>query len=183
MSTDQLPDLVTEVTVPTGPDRAFALFVDEIGAWWPLAGFSSGGADSSVAFERAPDGRPARLVETLADGTTTDWGTVTAWDPPHAVAFTWHPGARADAATQVEVTFAPATSDDTGDGRADHDGSSSTLVVLTHSGWDARSDAPSARARYETGWDVVLAPFIDRTTDEPGPGRTPPVSSTEEGPA
>ncbi|WP_454042130.1 SRPBCC domain-containing protein [Cellulosimicrobium sp. Marseille-Q8652] len=147
MSTAPLPDLVKTVTVPARPDRAFAVFVDEVGAWWPLAGFSVGGASSSVAFERDPDGRATRLVETLADGGSTDWGTVTRWDPPHALAFTWHPGERADAATRVEVTFAS-------DGDA-------TVVVLTHSGWEARADGAAARTHYATGWELVLQPFVE----------------------
>jgi uncharacterized protein YndB with AHSA1/START domain len=147
MSTAPLPDLVTTVTVPARPDRAFAVFVDEVGAWWPLAGFSVGGASSSVAFERDPDGRATRLVETLADGGSADWGTVTRWDPPHSLAFTWHPGEQADAATRVEVTFTP-------DGDA-------TVVALTHSGWEARADGGAARTRYGTGWKLVLQPFAE----------------------
>jgi uncharacterized protein YndB with AHSA1/START domain len=145
--------LVKTVTVPVPPERTFAVFVDELGAWWPLGAFSVGGETSTAAFTRDADGRATRLVETLADGTVTDWGRVTRWDPPHAVAFTWHPGERADAATDVEVTFAPA-----GEG---------TDVVLTHSGWSARSDGGGARERYEGGWDLVLAPFADRTRSAP----------------
>ncbi|WP_435737858.1 SRPBCC domain-containing protein [Cellulosimicrobium sp. PMB13] len=147
MSTAPLPDLVKTVIVPARPDRAFAVFVEEVGAWWPLAGFSVGGASSSVAFERDPDGRATHLVETLADRGTAVWGAVTRWDPPHALAFTWHPGERADAATRVEVTFTP-------DGDA-------TAVVLTHSGWEARADGEGARTRYDTGWELVLKPFAE----------------------
>ncbi|OLT52285.1 SRPBCC domain-containing protein [Cellulosimicrobium sp. CUA-896] len=145
MSTAPVLDLVKTVTVPAPPARAFAVFVDEIGAWWPLGGFSVGGATSTVAFERDDDGRATRLVETLADGRAADWGTVTRWEPPRAVAFTWHPGERADAATHVEVTFTP-----------DGDG---TLVCLLHGAWAARSDGAAARERYDTGWEAVLAPF------------------------
>ena len=43
-----------------------------------------------------------QIVETLADGRTSVWGTVTTWDPPHHVAFTWHPGRPA-----AEKTFSP----------------------------------------------------------------------------
>jgi uncharacterized protein YndB with AHSA1/START domain len=147
MSTAPIPELVKTVTVPGGPEHAFAVFVDQIGAWWPLADFSVGGTSSTVAFERDPEGGATQIVETLADGTTTGWGAVTRWDPPHALAFTWHPGERADAATRVEVTFTP-------DGGA-------TLVVLTHSGWDAREDGQGARASYDRGWAAVLAPFAE----------------------
>ena len=140
--------LVKSLAVPAAPERAFAVFVDELAAWWPLGAFSVGGETSTAAFERDADGRAVRLVETLADGTTTDWGRVTRWDPPHAVAFTWHPGERADAATDVEVAFSPF-----GEG---------TDVVLTHSGWSARHDGAGARDRYDGGWELVLAPFAER---------------------
>lgn len=147
---NQEPDLVKTLTVPVAPDRAFAVFVDDLDAWWPLGSFSVGGETSSAAFERDADGRATRLVERLADGTTADWGRVTRWDPPHVVAVTWHPGERADAATLVEVRFSPA---DAG-----------TDVVLTHSGWDALTDGAGARGRYEGGWDAVLAPFAERAS-------------------
>lgn len=145
MSSAPGTDLVKTVTVAARPDRAFAVFVDDVGAWWPLGGFSVGGDSSSVAFARDAEGRATRLVETLTDGGTTDWGAVTRWEPPHAVAFTWHPGERADAATHVEVTFTP-----------DGDG---TLVRLVHGGWAARSDGAAASESYDTGWERVLAPF------------------------
>jgi hypothetical protein len=32
---------------------------------------------------------------------------VTEWDPPNAVAFTWHPGRGEDEATSVKVAFGP----------------------------------------------------------------------------
>ena len=33
-----------------------------------------------------------QIVERSADGETAVWGTVTQWEPPVGVAFTWHPG-------------------------------------------------------------------------------------------
>ena len=71
--------LVKSLAVPAAPERAIAVFVDELAAWWPLGAFSVGGETSTAAFERDADGRAVRLVETLADGTTTDWGRVTRW--------------------------------------------------------------------------------------------------------
>lgn len=32
-----------------------------------------------------------RIVETRSGGRTDVWGTVTAWEPPRLVGFTWHP--------------------------------------------------------------------------------------------
>jgi uncharacterized protein YciI len=68
---------------------------------------------------------------------------VSRWDPPEAVAFSWHPGYSADRASRVEVTFAAA-------------GSGQTLVTLTHTGWEAFADPAAARAEYDQGWPFVL---------------------------
>ena len=83
----------------------------------------------------------------LADGTTSVWGTVTSWDPPHAVAYAWHAGTPVAEATSVEVTFTP-------------DEHGHTVVELVHSGWDNRPDGAAARAGYETGWNPVLKHYV-----------------------
>ena len=73
------------------------------------------------------------------------WGTVTRWDPPDSVAFTWHPGRTADAASQVSVAFEAA------DGK--------TLVRLEHTGWEIFADPVAAREKYGHGWPAVLDGF------------------------
>ncbi len=129
------------VTVPAAPDRAFELFTARFGDWWPLATHSVG-ADraAGVSFGAGVGGT---IVETLADGTTSVWGTVTRWDPPDRVAFSWHAGTPEADAGLVEVTFTAT-------------GSGSTLVELVHTGWENRPDGASARASYQTGWDAVI---------------------------
>src|SRR6185437_6939068 len=49
--------------------------------------------------------RQGRRGERSADGEAVVWGTVTRWEPPAAVAFTWHPGRPAQRASYVAVTF------------------------------------------------------------------------------
>jgi hypothetical protein len=89
--------------IPGSPIRAWlADPAPWIGQWWPLAEKSVYGAAATVAFE---DGR---LVERSADGLAAVWGTVIRWEPPDAVAFSWHPGQPAERASHVEVTFAAA---------------------------------------------------------------------------
>jgi uncharacterized protein YndB with AHSA1/START domain len=78
------------VTVPAAPQRAFELFTAHMHEWWPLATHSVGAVDAvSVTFG---GGAGAAILETVADGTTSVWGTITHWEPPYRVAFTWHPG-------------------------------------------------------------------------------------------
>jgi uncharacterized protein YndB with AHSA1/START domain len=132
------------VTVPAAPQRAFELFTAHLHEWWPLATHSVGGDQAAgVAFG---DGVGGEIVETLADGTTSVWGTVTDWKPPHRVAFSWHAGTPVAEATLVEVTF---TEDEPG----------STVVRLVHSGWERRPDGASIREGYESGWDPVIARY------------------------
>lgn len=137
------------VTVPVSPPRAFELFTARIGEWWPLATHSVGqGQATGVVFGAAVGGQ---IVESLADGTKSVWGTITGWDPPHRVAYTWHAGTPAAEATSVEVTFT-----------AGEDGQ--TVVELVHSGWDSRPDGSAARAGYENGWDQVVGCFVRQLT-------------------
>lgn len=90
----QLAPLRKEVRVPQGIHEAFRLFTEEIGSWWPLASHSVGGERSrSVEVETRVGGR---IVEVFTDDDGRDatavWGTVVAWDPPHRLRITWHPG-------------------------------------------------------------------------------------------
>ena len=89
-----------------------------------------------------------RIVETAPDGTEHLWGTVTAWEPPDRLAFTWHPGRTADTRQEVEITFLP-----------DGDGA---RVSLVHSGWERLGErAADVRRNYEGGWGIVLGRYAD----------------------
>jgi uncharacterized protein YndB with AHSA1/START domain len=75
------------------------------------------------------------------------------WDPPHRLAFTWHPGRPHGPLTEVDVTFQP-----------DDDG---TQVLLRHSGWERLGDAAgSARESYDSvgGWTMVVDSFVRHAT-------------------
>jgi uncharacterized protein YndB with AHSA1/START domain len=82
------------------------------------------------------------IVETAADGRRAVWGTVTAWEPPHRLAFTWHAGHGPEAAGRIVVTF------------AEH--AQGTLVRLEHGGWEVYADPEAAREEYRHGWALVL---------------------------
>jgi hypothetical protein len=148
MSVEQeLAPLVKKVRVPVGPERAFEVFTAEMSTWWPLA-------THSVAREKARDVRfegavGGRIVEYDADGEVGSWGTVSDWDPPKSVSFTWHPGSDPQQAGLVTVTF---TAVDDG-----------TEVELVHTGWERRPDGVRARASYDTGWAYVLAQYAAGT--------------------
>lgn len=134
-----IPPIRREVLIELGVEEAFELFTDGIGTWWPLERLSVFAESSSVGFK---DGR---LIET-ADERTTEWGTVTEWKPGERLSFTWHPGAEAEKASAVTVTFRPR-------------GAGETAVILEHSGWEVFDDPGAARSEYESGWPMVLEEF------------------------
>ncbi len=121
------------------PAEAFALFTDDIGAWWPLATHGVYGDGGTVGFEGD------RLVERSADGEESVWASVTAWEPGGRLVLEWHPGRTSDDATEVEVLF---LADDAG-----------TRVEVLHRGWD-RFGAKAERMRRTYGgphaWGTVL---------------------------
>jgi uncharacterized protein YndB with AHSA1/START domain len=86
------------------------------------------------------------LVETLSDGTTSVWGSVLESDPPHRIVFSWHAGRSADDATRLELTF---TASDNG----------TTILGLSHSGWERWADGEARARGYNGGWDIVVAAY------------------------
>jgi len=93
-------------------EEAFRLFTERFGDWWP------DGEASEREIEPWTDGK---IIERTESGEERDWGTVTAWEPPKRLAFTWHPESGADGASSVEVEFT-----------VEADG---TRVTVTHSDW------------------------------------------------
>lgn len=139
-----VPPVVRSVVVRLAPAEAFALFTQEMRAWWPFAGHSCGDDDAvDVQFEARAGGT---VTEIGRHGERWAWGTLTEWDPPRAFAMRWHPGLPADEATVLRVSFAE---------RAE-----GTEVQVHHSGWAARGAAAQARRdQYDGGWPHVLAAF------------------------
>lgn len=145
--------LVKTVTVATGAARTFELFTAHMTRWWPLPTHSVAGDEAIAVTMPSEVGAP--IVETTSDGSRHTWGTLTRWEPPVEVAFTWHPGQSPSQATRVSVRFRPV---DEG-----------TEVVLTHEAWDARQDGAAARDNYERGWEVVLGRFAELVSSPQAP--------------
>lgn len=141
------PPLLKAVTVKASPEQAFRRFTDELASWWPLQSHSVGeGAAETVVMEGRVGGR---IVERIRGGREAVWGTVTAWEPPRRVAFTWHPGAEPATAQDVEVRFTPV-----GGG---------TRVELEHRGFERLGRlARRARRGYPLGWAYVLGLYAGR---------------------
>jgi uncharacterized protein YndB with AHSA1/START domain len=149
MSTGLPPDLPPvrhRIVVPLAPDDAFALFTAGIARWWPFNSHScSGDAALDVEFEARVGGA---VTEVARDGDRHSWGTLTAWEPPHRLAMTWHPAQTAAHATLLTVRFGAVEG--------------GCAITIEHGGWSARGDTADAdRKAYEQGWVFVLGRYAD----------------------
>jgi uncharacterized protein YndB with AHSA1/START domain len=151
MVTKEIAPVVRKVEVPCSPDEAFRIFTEQIGSWWPARTHSVGRESvASVTMECRAGGR---VFETLTDGTTYDWGTITDWDPPRWFGMNWSPSPEPRPLTQVEVRFEASAG--------------GTRVELTHTGWEhLDEDAVQRRDNYADGWTTVLDVFVRRAEAE-----------------
>jgi hypothetical protein len=139
-----LPPIIKSIQVSLPPDQAFDLFTRRMGEWWPLHthACSPYALKAPARSVHVPDLVGGTVVETMSNGSTAPWGTVTEHLPAKRFAMTWHPGYEPELATYLSIDFVPE-----GGG---------TRITLTHSGWDARPDPAAARENYDGGWDGVL---------------------------
>jgi len=137
--TGGIAEIQKTIEVDVAHQRAFAVWTEEVGAWWPLAEHSLGQADAAgCAYEPGIGGR---VFETANNGDQHLWGTIQVWEPPRRLAHSWHPGRPLSDRTMVLVTFTPLAPN-------------RTRLTLTHSGW--REGDEERRAAYDTGWGHLL---------------------------
>ena len=134
------------VTVDVPIETAFSVFTEQVGAWWPLATKSVGQEDSiGLVIEPQVGGR---VYEQVRSGEEHEWGEVFAWEPPHLLAFTWHPGRGPETHQEVEVRLTAS-----GDG---------TRLDLEQRGWERLvATAEEIPEHYESGWDEVLSRYAE----------------------
>jgi uncharacterized protein YndB with AHSA1/START domain len=148
MNETVLAPVVRTVHVEVPADRAFHVFTENFGEWWPLEmhGIYGDKAETAVIEPRAG----GRVFERSVDGDEVPWGEVIDYDPPGRIVLAWKPNSEPTPPTTVEVTF---TADATG-----------TQVVLTHTGWELLGDAADeARQSYHEGWVPTLQRFVQAT--------------------
>ena len=142
MTVGTLPPVLRSVVVGRPPEDAFRIFTERIGDWWPL-GSHSVYEDESAGVALAP-GPGGRIVERSRSGEECAWGEILLWEPPHRLAYTWHPGYEpGEPATEVELRFTAVAG--------------GTRVELEHRGWEALGGrAVRTREDYAEGWPRVL---------------------------
>jgi uncharacterized protein YndB with AHSA1/START domain len=135
------------LTVNCSPERAFQVFTGEVESWWPAKTHSiHHDKVTSVVLEPREGGE---MYEVAEGGEREHWASVLVYEPPRRLVLAWQVNPDTDAPTEIEVTF-------TADGEG-------TRVELEHRNWEqAGESAPGMRDNYDTGWDVVLAPFVEK---------------------
>ncbi len=149
MTERTIAPVMRTVTVRCSVERAFRVFTEEIGSWWPFDVHSRAVYDrdgEGVKAETAViEGRAGgRVYEVMSDGTEGSWGEVLVWEPPHRLVLAWKPNARPpEQATELEIRFAADGSD--------------TRVDLEHRSWERLGpDAMESREDYANGWPLVF---------------------------
>jgi uncharacterized protein YndB with AHSA1/START domain len=144
MTETVLTPVVCTVDIAAPRDRVFELFTtaERLVEWWPEA----------ATFEAREGGQVKLHFEGRGDVT----GTVTRFEPPSALGFTWVRGAAPDITTQVDVELSEL--DDGG-----------TRVELRHTGWEAVPEDQVAewRAIHEAGWNFFLGCLRDLAEGRP----------------
>jgi uncharacterized protein YndB with AHSA1/START domain len=155
-----------ETTVDAQPADAFAAFSDGINAWWPRELTWSGGMLERIAIEPRVGGF---CHEIGSGGMRLDWGRVSAWEPPHRLAFSWQvgpdrvPEVNPARASQVEVRFAAASAE-------------RTRVSVVHDGWERHGEGGAAyRDQFEASgaWPRMLEAYaatVARRAEAPWSG-------------
>ncbi len=158
--------ILVSLRVAAAPERAFDVFVREIGAWWqPNALFQFTPRPPGVlAFEPKLGGR---FTETFADGAIFEIGRITVWEPGTRLGFTWRQASFSpEQETRVEVRFDPMEDE--------------TRVTVEHFGWDAIPDDHAARHRFPDAvflqrhgewWRTLLASYLFKIKRPIPPGR------------
>ena len=131
--------------------HAFAVFTEQLGAWWPLKTHHIGAHPAQTAIIEPRAG--GRWFERSSDGVECDWGRVLVWEPPHRIVLSWD----IDAAwkydpklgTEVEVRFIS-------------EGPRTTRVELEHrrlERYGAQAETMQATFESEGGWSGILRGF------------------------
>lgn len=132
-------EVIAEVIVPQPPERAFALFTSEVDSWWRRGDRYGGSEVRGHRFEPFVGGRFLEILDER-EGVL---GTITVWDPPEHLEFTWRQGNwDRDEVTRVEVSFTAVPS--------------GTRVRLRHYGFDAIRSDVGCDVGYEHGWRELL---------------------------
>jgi Activator of Hsp90 ATPase homolog 1-like protein len=150
--TETIQPVRASVVVGVDQKRAFDVFAHEMTSWWPASHHIGQAPIHEIVIEPFVGGR---WYTTHTDGSQTETGVVTAYDPPHGFTVTWQISNqwefRDGFVTTVELRFTP-----TDDGR--------TLVELEHRDLEAYGDkAAQMKETFEgpDAWGGMLQTYAE----------------------
>jgi uncharacterized protein YndB with AHSA1/START domain len=145
----------TSIVVDAPADRAFAVFTEDIGSWWPADHHIIEAPLAEMVFEAREGGD---VYDRGTDGSECRWASVLAYEPPERLVISWNINrswkVEPDLArrSEVEVRFVP-------------ESENRTRVELEHrhldrhgDGWEAMRDGVGS----PDGWGGVLRHFDER---------------------
>lgn len=140
-----LDPIVKTIEVPCSQEKAFKVFVNDMGNWWPLdkrcMSMKDGQSAKSLQVEAKLGGK---IVEISQDDTEHFWGTFKTFNPHDSVSMNFHMGMPPENASLVEVQFTAL-------------GAEQTRVQLTQSNFEAFGDmAEMMRGGYGSGWVIIF---------------------------
>jgi uncharacterized protein YndB with AHSA1/START domain len=152
MSQQTYAPVTRSITVPAPQERAFKVFTEQFGSWWPKE-YSIGEADmADFVLEPKAGGR---WYEVGVDGKECDSGRVIAYEPPDRVVIAWH----LDGAWQYDPDPTHASEFEV---RFISDGTNSTRIELEHRNFERHGDgAPAVHGGVDNpqGWTYCLQLF------------------------
>lgn len=156
MTTQTAETSVRESIVVAAPaERAFTVFTEGIGSWWPPGHHILEAELAEMVFEPRVGGH---IYDRGVDGSECRWARVLAYEPPTRVVISWDIGLQwqletdPERTSEIEIRFVA-------------EGPARTRVELEHRhldrhgpGWEAMRDAVGS----PDGWRVGLERFADR---------------------
>ena len=137
------------IGVDVPPERAFEIFVERVGQWWPIAYTYSEDQFETATIEPRDGGH---WFETRLDGSREDWGEVRRFEPGKRLVLSFNVGADRkpeppERHSKVEINFVPA--------------SGGTRVELEHRDFAKHGKGAETlrEALARQGWPVILASF------------------------
>ncbi|HZU10683.1 MAG TPA: SRPBCC family protein [Pseudacidobacterium sp.] len=107
---ETLAPVVKTVTVNASREKAFRIFTEFFGGWWPSTHHIGKHPFETAILEGRVGGR---WYERMTNGEECNWGHVKVWDPPARVVLSWHVqpdwgyDPDPEKASEVEVRFIP----------------------------------------------------------------------------
>jgi uncharacterized protein YndB with AHSA1/START domain len=162
MSDSESTPVRSSVLVDVPIDRAFTVFTEDIGSWWPPEHHILEAELESMIFEPRAGGH---VYDRGVDGSECRWARVLAYEPPRRVVISW------DINTQWKLETDPARTSEI-EIRFISESPRQTRVELEHrnihrhgGGWEQIHGAVGS----PEGWNGGLARFAARLKDAPVP--------------